>query len=192
MTAALKFGNTWSAACWTHVYTHPPSSRDRVTSQKERPLEIGDQNLGDMSEAWNKSLWTKNYILDHFCLFFLPDLTYWLFFLSTHKFLHYFFLSTVSLTIFTFSSITWITSFVKFSSVDFFCCSIISFKFTLSSSFSIFHCSRSGCSSYRGISLLSIPGKVYRRILTERLMEVTEGKVSEDQGGFRKGRGCVD
>ncbi len=23
-------------------------------------------------------------------------------------------------------------------------------------------------------------------------MEVTEGKVSEDQGGFRKGRGCVD
>ncbi len=51
---------------------------------------------------------------------------------------------------------------------------------------------RSECSSYRGISLLSIPGKLYGRILTERLMEVTKGKVSEDQGGFRKGRGCVD
>ncbi len=51
---------------------------------------------------------------------------------------------------------------------------------------------RSECSNYRGISLLSVPGKVYGRILTERLMEVTEGMVSGDQGGFRKGRGCVD
>ncbi len=48
------------------------------------------------------------------------------------------------------------------------------------------------CSSYRGISLLSVPGKVYRRILTERLMGVTEGKVSKEYRGFRKGRGCVD
>ncbi len=52
--------------------------------------------------------------------------------------------------------------------------------------------SKSECSSYRGISLLSVPGKVHGRILTKRLMEVTEGKVSEEQGGFRKGRGCVD
>ncbi len=37
---------------------------------------------------------------------------------------------------------------------------------------------------------MNVPGKVYGRILTERLMEATEGKVSEDQGGFRKG--CVD
>ncbi len=39
---------------------------------------------------------------------------------------------------------------------------------------------------------MSVPGKVYGRILTERLMEATEEKVSEEQGGFRKGRGCVD
>ncbi len=51
--------------------------------------------------------------------------------------------------------------------------------------------SRSECSSYRGIRLLSVPGKVYGRILTER-QKVTEGKVSEEQGGFRKGRGCID
>ncbi len=38
---------------------------------------------------------------------------------------------------------------------------------------------------------MSVPGKVYGRILTERLMEVTEEKVSEEQGGFRKGGGCV-
>ncbi len=40
--------------------------------------------------------------------------------------------------------------------------------------------------------MLSVPGKVYGRILTERLMEVTEGKVSEEQGAVRKGRGCID
>ncbi len=28
--------------------------------------------------------------------------------------------------------------------------------------------------------------------MNERLMEVTKGKVSKEQGGFRKGRGCVD
>ncbi len=65
---------------------------------------------------------------------------------------------------------------------------------------SLYHCikvkvgkgSKSECSSYRGISLLCVPGKVYGRILTERQTEVMEGKVSEEQGGFRKGRGCVD
>ncbi len=41
--------------------------------------------------------------------------------------------------------------------------------------------SRNECGSYRGISLLCVPGKVYGRILTERLMEVTERKVSEEQ-----------
>ncbi len=50
----------------------------------------------------------------------------------------------------------------------------------------------SECSSYRGINLLSVPGKVYGRILTERLMEITEGKVTEEQRGFGKGRGCID
>ena len=48
------------------------------------------------------------------------------------------------------------------------------------------------CSSYRGISLLSIPGKVYGRIIIERVMNITESRISNEQGGFRKGRGCVD
>ncbi len=52
--------------------------------------------------------------------------------------------------------------------------------------------SRSKCSSYRGTNLLSVPGKAYGRTLTERPMEVTEGKVSKKQRGFRKGRGCAD
>ncbi len=41
--------------------------------------------------------------------------------------------------------------------------------------------SRSECCSYRGISLLSVPGIVYGRILTERLMEITARKVSEQE-----------
>ncbi len=38
------------------------------------------------------------------------------------------------------------------------------------------------CNNYRGISLLSVPGKVNGRILTERLMQVNEKKVSDEQG----------
>ncbi len=48
------------------------------------------------------------------------------------------------------------------------------------------------CNNYRGISLLSVPGKICGRILTERLMQVTEKKVSDEQEGFRKGKSCVD
>ncbi len=39
---------------------------------------------------------------------------------------------------------------------------------------------RSECSDYREIRMLSVPGIVYGRILTARLMEVTERKVSEE------------
>ncbi|MDA8010637.1 MAG: reverse transcriptase family protein, partial [Alphaproteobacteria bacterium] len=48
------------------------------------------------------------------------------------------------------------------------------------------------CENYRGISLLSIPSKAYARILDERIRSVTESKVLEAQGGFRKGRSCTD
>ena len=48
------------------------------------------------------------------------------------------------------------------------------------------------CENYWGISLLSIPSKVYARILDERTRDVTERKVLEAQGGFRKGRSCTD
>ena len=41
--------------------------------------------------------------------------------------------------------------------------------------------------NYRRISLLSASGKVYGRVLTGRLMEVTEGKVSKE-GRLRKGK----
>ena len=51
---------------------------------------------------------------------------------------------------------------------------------------------RGECKNYRGISLLSVPGKVYGRVLIEKVREVTEELVGEEQCGFRKGRGCID
>ena len=48
------------------------------------------------------------------------------------------------------------------------------------------------CTNYRGISLLSIPGKVYARILDYKVRDITEAKVLEEQGAFRKKRSCVD
>ena len=51
---------------------------------------------------------------------------------------------------------------------------------------------KSECKNYRGISLLSIPGKVYGRIIIDRVRFLTEGLIGEEQCGFRRGRGCVD
>ena len=48
------------------------------------------------------------------------------------------------------------------------------------------------CENYWGISLLSIPSKIYTRILDERTRCATESKVLEALGGFRKGRTCTD
>ena len=48
------------------------------------------------------------------------------------------------------------------------------------------------CKNNRGISLLSVPGKLYGRILIERVVENSEGQVGEEQSGFRKGRSCAD
>ena len=45
---------------------------------------------------------------------------------------------------------------------------------------------------YNYISLLSVPSKVYARVLDQRIRQKTVGSVMEEQGGFRKGRGCID
>ncbi|KAK7881169.1 hypothetical protein WMY93_029578 [Mugilogobius chulae] len=48
------------------------------------------------------------------------------------------------------------------------------------------------CSNYRGITLLSLPGKVYSRVLERRLRPVVEPRIQEEQCGFRPGRGTLD
>ena len=48
------------------------------------------------------------------------------------------------------------------------------------------------CGNSRGISLLSVIGKVYGRVLINRIRDKTESVIAEVQGGFRRGRGCTD
>uniref|UniRef100_A0A8C6M4A0 Reverse transcriptase domain-containing protein n=1 Tax=Nothobranchius furzeri TaxID=105023 RepID=A0A8C6M4A0_NOTFU len=48
------------------------------------------------------------------------------------------------------------------------------------------------CSNYRGITLLSLPGKVYSKVLERRVRSIVESQIEEEQCGFRPGRGTVD
>ena len=48
------------------------------------------------------------------------------------------------------------------------------------------------CNNYRGISLLSVVGKAYGRLLIKRIRDVTEGVIGDEQCGFRRERGCMD
>ena len=46
--------------------------------------------------------------------------------------------------------------------------------------------------NWRGISLLDVVGKLFARVIQDRLQELSEDVLPESQCGFRKGRGCVD
>jgi hypothetical protein len=48
--------------------------------------------------------------------------------------------------------------------------------------------------NYRGISLLSVVGKLFTSVLSNRMMDEfdEEGGIADEQGGFRRGRGCPD
>ena len=52
--------------------------------------------------------------------------------------------------------------------------------------------SKADCGNYRGISLLSIAGKIFARIIQNRLIAVSEANLPEAQCGFRPGRSTVD
>ena len=51
---------------------------------------------------------------------------------------------------------------------------------------------RSDCNSYRGISLLSIVGKVFARVILARLQVLAARVYPESQCGFRAGRSTID
>ena len=51
---------------------------------------------------------------------------------------------------------------------------------------------KSNPENYRAIALLSIPGKVFNKILVERIKDQTEEAIKETQFGFRPGRGTTD
>ena len=48
------------------------------------------------------------------------------------------------------------------------------------------------CTNYRGITLLSIPGKVLNRILLERMKAAVDNRLRDQQAGFRQDRSCTD
>ena len=50
----------------------------------------------------------------------------------------------------------------------------------------------SDCANYRGITLLSVPGKVFSRILLNRMKDAVDPVLRDQQAGFRKNRSCTD
>ncbi|VDP76263.1 unnamed protein product [Schistosoma mattheei] len=50
----------------------------------------------------------------------------------------------------------------------------------------------STCENYRGITLLSIPGKVFNRVLLNRMKDAVDAQLRDQQAGFRKDRSCTD
>ncbi|KAK3561731.1 hypothetical protein QTP86_012984 [Hemibagrus guttatus] len=48
------------------------------------------------------------------------------------------------------------------------------------------------CSNYRGITLLSLPGKVYSRVLERRVRPLVEPRIQEEQCSFRPSPGTLD
>ena len=51
---------------------------------------------------------------------------------------------------------------------------------------------RSVCDNYRGITLLSVPSKVFSRVLILRIQDGVESQLREEQAGFRKGRSTTE
>ena len=51
---------------------------------------------------------------------------------------------------------------------------------------------KSDCGNYRGISPLSVVGKIFARVILNRLITVSEQTLPEAQCGFRPGRSTVD
>ena len=51
---------------------------------------------------------------------------------------------------------------------------------------------RSQCGNYRGISLLSVVGKVFADILLQRLNTIAQKVYPQSQSGYRSGRSTVD
>ena len=51
---------------------------------------------------------------------------------------------------------------------------------------------RHSCDNCRGISLLDVVGKLFARMLQDRLEPLAEDWLPESQCGFQKRRGCID
>ncbi|VDO75992.1 unnamed protein product [Schistosoma margrebowiei] len=50
----------------------------------------------------------------------------------------------------------------------------------------------SNCENYRGITLLSIPGKDFNKLLLNRMKNCVDTQLLDQQAGFRKDRSCTN
>ncbi|VDP26420.1 unnamed protein product [Schistosoma curassoni] len=50
----------------------------------------------------------------------------------------------------------------------------------------------SKCEKYRGITLLSVPGKVFNRVLLNRMEDAVDAQLRDQQAGFCRDRSCID
>ena len=48
------------------------------------------------------------------------------------------------------------------------------------------------CDNWRGITLLSMPSKIFCRVLLNRIEEDIDVNLRQEQAGFRRGKGCMD
>ena len=48
------------------------------------------------------------------------------------------------------------------------------------------------CNNWRGITLLSIPSKIFSKIIMNRMKTSVDNTLRKEQAGFRKGKGCSD
>ena len=52
--------------------------------------------------------------------------------------------------------------------------------------------SLSDCNNWRGITLLSVPSKIFYKVIIQRITRAVDDIRRNEQAGFRKGRGCRD
>jgi len=50
----------------------------------------------------------------------------------------------------------------------------------------------SDCNNWRGITLLSLPSKIFFKVIVKRLSLAVNEVLRQEQAGFRKGRGCAE
>jgi len=48
------------------------------------------------------------------------------------------------------------------------------------------------CGNCRGINLLSVPGKIFCRVILKRIKEGVDKTLREERAGFRPSRSCID
>ena len=49
-----------------------------------------------------------------------------------------------------------------------------------------------GCGTWRGITLTSLPSKVFGRVIIDRIRDGVDNKLRKEQAGFRRGRSTVE